>query len=73
MSSLKAGRDYFNLGERGSTPQRVGYPAQDFARATSNYPGIGPNGTTSYTPYIYPHPLASDLSPPTDLQVVSTN
>jgi len=71
--SLKAGRDYFNLGERGSTPQRVGYPAQDFARATSNYPGIGPNGTTSYTPYIYPHPLASDLSPPTDLQVVSTN
>ena len=71
--SLKEGRDYFNLGDRGTITQKVGYPAQDFAHATSNYPQIGPNRTTPYTPYIYPHPLASDLKPPSNLQVVSGN
>jgi hypothetical protein len=72
--SVKANRDYFNKTERSPlASQKVGYPSQDYARATSNYPAIGPSGTTPYTPYIYPHPLASDLSPPSDLQVVSGN
>ena len=72
--SVKANRDYFNKGERSPlASQKVGYPPQDYARATTTYPGIGPSGTTPYTPYIYPHPLASDLEPPSNLQVVSSN
>jgi hypothetical protein len=73
-TGLKAGRDYFNQGER--TPlatQKVGYPPQDYTRATTNSASLGPAGAAPYTPYTYPHPLASDLSPPTDLQVVAGN
>lgn len=79
--SLKANRDYFNKGEL--TPlvtQKAGYPAQDYTRATTTYPRIGPNGATSYTPFIYPHPLVSGSMPtptptatpnaPTNLRVV---
>ncbi len=86
-ASLRANRDYFNKGEL--TPlavQKVGYPAQDYTHATTNYSHIGPGGTTLYKPYTYPHPLASDGVPaptptptgnptatpnaPTDLRVV---
>lgn len=76
--SLKADRDYFNKGE--ITPlvtQSVGYPPVNYARATANYPGIGPSGTTPYKPYTYPHPLVTGTtntapapSPPTNLQIV---
>jgi hypothetical protein len=60
-ASLKAGRDYFNKGERAPlVTEKVGYPAQDYTRATMNYPGVGPSGETSYKPYTYPHPLTLD-------------
>ncbi len=74
--SLKANRDYFNLPERTISTQSVGYPAQNYTRATTNYPGIGPSGTTPYKPYTYPHPLvtggstATAPNPPRDLQIV---
>ena len=57
-TSLRSGRDYSNEGER--TPlvtQKVGYPARDYDRATTNYPRIGPSGKNPYKPYTYPHPL----------------
>jgi hypothetical protein len=57
---LLANRDYFNLGERAIATQKVGWPEQDYARATNDYPKIGPGQTVAYTPYIYPHPLTVD-------------
>ena len=75
--SVQANRDYFNKGERSPlATQKVGYPAQDYVRATTSFPGIGPSGAASYTPYTYPHPLTNAstvpgaLSPPSNLQVV---
>lgn len=78
MKSLKPDRDYYNKGEiTPLTTQSVGFPAQNYARATTNYPKIGPGGIVPYTPYTYPHPLVtgaakatSPPSPPTNLQIV---
>lgn len=69
MKSLKSGRDFVNKVD--ITPHatltpanQVGFPAQTYSGATSSYPGIGPNGTTPYSPYTYPHPLTQVNSPP---------
>lgn len=86
-ASLRLNRDYFNKGEMAPlVAQKVGYPAQDYTGATSNYPRIGPSGSAPYAPYTYPHPLANDgvsnpsptptakptttPNPPTNLRVV---
>ena len=63
--TLLEGRDFFSLGHiTPETTQKVGYPAQDYAHATTSYPKIGPGQTIPYTPYIYPHPLVSGNPPP---------
>jgi hypothetical protein len=55
---IKKGVDFFELGARlPLETQSVGYPPEDNTQATSNLPGIGPSGTTTYTPLAYPHPL----------------
>jgi hypothetical protein len=60
FNNIKSGRDYFNLSQRATESQDVGYPPQTYSRATSDYPKIGPTQSIAYTPYTYPHPLTTD-------------
>lgn len=69
---ITSGVDYFNLSERTTETQSVGYPPVDYDNATSDYPDIGEIGDEFYIPYSYPHPLASDNPAGKMIQIIPT-